>query len=107
MVRSLFRWATFPRWGFVFYLLALTVTSMTGWNTDRVIIPVGAITVCYTLIGGSEAVIWADLIQGFVLWFGNLICLGCLLFLPAGGSSALLHLAWTSHKSAREAPRQT
>jgi len=76
----------------------LTVTSMTGWNTDRVIIAVGAITVCYTLIGGIEAVIWADVVQGFVLWLGIFICLAYLLFLPPGGPMAALHVAWNAHK---------
>jgi SSS family solute:Na+ symporter len=88
----------FSKMGVVFYLLALTVTSMTGWNTDRVIIMVGVITIGYTLIGGIEAVIWADVIQGFVLWVGIIICLGYLLFLPPGGPAAILHTAWQSHK---------
>ena len=30
----------FSKMGFVFYLLALTVTSMTGWSTERVIVGV-------------------------------------------------------------------
>jgi solute:Na+ symporter, SSS family len=88
----------FSKMGFVFYLLALTVTSMTGWRTDFVIVAVGAITICYTLIGGIEAVIWADVIQGFILWLGIVICLGYLLFLPAGGPSAMLGAAWHAHK---------
>lgn len=88
----------FSKMGFVFYLLALTVSSMTGWSTAHVIIGVGVITVCYTLIGGIEAVIWADVLQGFVLWIGIVICLGYLLFLPPGGPAAALHLAWASHK---------
>jgi solute:Na+ symporter, SSS family len=88
----------FSKMGFVFYLLALTVTSMTGWKTDNVILFVGLITVCYTLIGGIEAVIWADVIQGFVLWLGIAICLGYLLFLPAGGPAAIWQVAWHSHK---------
>ncbi len=88
----------FSKMGFVFYLLALTVSSMTGWNTDRVILLVGAITVSYTLVGGIEAVIWADVVQGFALWVGILICLGYLLFLPAGGPAAIWSAAWQSHK---------
>jgi len=88
----------FSKMGFVFYLLALTVSSMTGWNTDHVIIGVAAITVAYTLVGGIEAVIWADVLQGFVLWAGILICLGFLLFLPPGGPAEALHLAWANHK---------
>ncbi len=90
--------------GFVFYLLALTVSGMSGWNTDRVILAVGAITVCYTLAGGIEAVIWADVLQGFVLWTGLLISLGYLLFLPAAGPGAMLHAAWTSGKIALGSP---
>ena len=88
----------FSKMGFVFYLLALTVNSMTGWSTDAMILGVGVVTVAYTLVGGIEAVIWADVIQGFVLWAGVLICLGCLLLLPPGGPAAVWHLAWHSGK---------
>jgi SSS family solute:Na+ symporter len=88
----------FSKMGFVFYLLALTVTSMTGWSTDRVILFVGFFTVVYTLIGGIEAVVWADVIQGFVLWAGIFVCLGYLLFLPPGGPAAMFHTALASHK---------
>jgi SSS family solute:Na+ symporter len=88
----------FSKMGFVFYLLALTVSGMTGWKTDNVIVLVGAITVSYTLVGGIEAVIWADVMQGFVLWLGIAICLGFLFFLPAAGPAAIWHTAWASHK---------
>ncbi len=88
----------FSKMGFVFYLLALTIHSMTGWGVDRVIVIVGIVTVFYTVIGGLEAVIWTDVVQGFVLWIGIFICLGFLLFLPAGGPSAVLGLAWANHK---------
>jgi SSS family solute:Na+ symporter len=88
----------FSKMGFVFYLLALTVSGMTGWKTDNVIILVGAITASYTLVGGIEAVIWADVVQGFVLWFGIAICLVFLFFLPAAGPDAVWHEAWSSHK---------
>jgi solute:Na+ symporter, SSS family len=88
----------FSKMGFVFYLLALTATSMTGLPTDRLIIAAGVVTVGYTLIGGIEAVIWADVVQGFVLWFGIVICIGYLLFLPPGGPSSILHVVEASHK---------
>jgi len=88
----------FSKMGFVFYLLALTVSSMTGWKTDHLIVAVGLITICYTMAGGIEAVVWADVVQGFVLWLGVLICLGYLIFTPPGGPSSVLHLAWSSGK---------
>jgi SSS family solute:Na+ symporter len=88
----------FSKMGFVFYLLALTAGSMTGWRTEPLILLAGVVTIGYTLIGGIEAVIWADVIQGFVLWFGIAICLGYLLFLPPGGPAAMFHAVAASHK---------
>lgn len=88
----------FSKMGFVFYLLSLTVSSMTGWNVDRVIMVAGAITVFYTLVGGMEAVIWADVIQGFVLWTGVLVSIGFLLFLPPGGPMHVFAVAAHNHK---------
>ena len=88
----------FSKMGFVFYLLALTVNSMTGWNMDVIIIVVGIATIFYTVIGGLEAVIWADVIQGFVLWVGVLVALSFLLFLTPGGPSAPFQVAWDAHK---------
>ncbi|MGA2326379.1 MAG: sodium:solute symporter [Bryobacteraceae bacterium] len=88
----------FSKMGFVFYLLALTIHSMTGWNTDLVILVAGAATLVYTLIGGLEAVIWTDVVQGFVLWAGIVVSLAFLLFLPPGGPGAVISLAWENHK---------
>jgi SSS family solute:Na+ symporter len=88
----------FSKMGFVFYLLALTASSMTGWRTEPLILVAGLVTIGYTLIGGIEAVIWADVLQGFVLWFGIAICLGYLLFLPPGGPAAMFHVVAASHK---------
>jgi SSS family solute:Na+ symporter len=88
----------FSKMGFVFYLLALAVTGIAGWKTDSVIIAVGIVTVGYTLVGGMETVIWADVIQGFALWLGIAICAGFLLFLPPGGPAAAVATGWNSRK---------
>jgi solute:Na+ symporter, SSS family len=93
-----FALGAFAKMAFVIYLLALTVTSMTGWRVEFVAIGIGAITVFYTLVGGLEAVIWADVVQGFVLWAGVLTCLGYLLFLAPAGPSPGLRLSLASNK---------
>ena len=64
--------------GFVLFLLALTGSSMTGWNMYWLILVAGLVTMLYTLIGGLEAVIWTDVIQGFVMWLGIIVILGFL-----------------------------
>jgi solute:Na+ symporter, SSS family len=88
----------FSKMGFVFYLLALTLSSMTGWPIDRVILFTAAITVFYTMLGGVEAVVWTDVVQGFVLWLGILVSIGFLLLLPPQGPHAVLSDAWQHGK---------
>lgn len=88
----------FSKMGFVFYLLALTISSMTGWPVDRVIILTAVVTIFYTMLGGVEAVVWSDVVQGFVLWVGILVSICYLLFLPPQGPHAMLADAWNHHK---------
>ncbi len=93
-----FTLAHFSKLGFVVYLLGLTINSMTGWSVDLVILAVAAVTVFYAVIGGFEAVVWTDVIQGFVVWAGAFVALGHLLFLPPGGPAAVLRIAAQNHK---------
>jgi len=90
--------AHFTKMGSVFYLLALALASMTGINTYHVILVLGAITILYTLIGGIEAVIWSDVIQGFILVVGGLICAGVLLLRPEQGPVNAIQTAWENGK---------
>jgi SSS family solute:Na+ symporter len=89
----------FSKMGFVFYLLALSVGGITGWNLTRVIVVLGCITIFYTLIGGLEAVIWTDVLQGFVLWAGVAVSIGMLLFSPRIHTGEVLHLIAANHKT--------
>jgi SSS family solute:Na+ symporter len=79
--------------GFVLYLMALTIASMTGWDITAVVAGVAVVMVFYTMTGGIEAVVWSDVIQGVVLWAGIAIALGFLLFLPEGGPAAVFGAA--------------
>jgi len=99
-----FFFAHFTKMGTVFYLLALAVATMTGiatkfqGGTYGVIIVLGILVIVYTLLGGIEAVVWCDVIQGFMLVVGGLICVAVLLFVPAGGPAAVVSKAWSNHK---------
>jgi SSS family solute:Na+ symporter len=88
-----FSLAHFSKMGFVLYLMALTISSMTGWDIVTVIWAVAVVMVFYTVIGGIEAVVWSDVIQGFVMWIGVAVALGYLLFLPEGGPAAVFGMA--------------
>lgn len=88
----------FSKMGFVIYLLALTITGMTGWNIYAVILISGLITVLYTLFGGLEAVIWTQVLQGIVKGAGVLVIIGILFYIMPGGAGAAFHLASDQNK---------
>ncbi len=90
--------AHFSKMGTVFFLLSLALAKMMGINTYTVIWILGVAVVIYTLLGGIDAVIWLDVIQGFMLIGGGLLCLGILLFTPPGGPAAVIRIAWENGK---------
>jgi SSS family solute:Na+ symporter len=82
----------FSKMGTVLYLVCLALNSVAGnpLPTSSIIVIVGICIIILTLLGGIEAVIWMDLIQGLLLIGGGLICIGILLFMPDGGPSTVL-----------------
>lgn len=88
----------FSKMGFVLFTITAAICGMTGWDKYYVIIGVGFVTVLYTLIGGLEAVIWTEVIQGIVKAMGIIVVLGVLISIMPGGASAAFHLAQENHK---------
>ena len=88
----------FSKMGFVLYLLSLTIASMTGWNIYVVLLICGSVTIFYTLIGGLEAVIWTEVLQGIVKGIGVFVIIGILLYLMPGGPGAAIDLARENNK---------
>lgn len=85
--------------GTVFFLLALALSNMTGANTFLIIWVIGIIVIIITLIGGIEAVIWADVIQGFLLIIGGVVSLVIILFAVKGGPAEFWHIASSNGKT--------
>ncbi len=88
----------FSKMGTVFFLLSLALASMTGINTYVIIWTLGFGIIILTMLGGIEAVIWLDVIQGFMLIFGGLVCAGILLLTPEGGPIAVINAATKFNK---------
>ncbi len=81
-----------------FYFLAVAVAYMSGWDVWWVILFVGLATVIYTVVGGIEAVVWSDVIQGNLLLIGGLTCLCVLLFSSDAGPTVIVAKAWEGGK---------
>lgn len=62
------------RMGTILFLLALPLQALLGWSIPTIIIATGVIVLIYASLGGLEAVVWTDAIQGLILIAGALAC---------------------------------
>lgn len=81
------------RIGAVTYLLALPMNALLGWSVPAIILVTGVAVILYSMMGGIQAVIWTDAIQGIVLIGGVVLCLAILLIKMPGGVPDALRLA--------------
>ncbi|HEV2691355.1 MAG TPA: sodium:solute symporter [Verrucomicrobiae bacterium] len=88
----------FSKMGFVLFTITTAICGMTGWNPYQVIIIVGLLTIAYTLVGGLQAVIWTEVLQGIIKLIGIAVVIGVLLNIMPGGGSAAFHLASDNNK---------
>jgi len=86
------------RTGTILFLLALTLNVILGWNMVTIIIITGASVMIYALLGGIQAVVWTDAIQGIILILGALICAIVLIFSMPEGPGQLFQIAADNHK---------
>ncbi|MEQ8241087.1 MAG: sodium:solute symporter [Cyclobacteriaceae bacterium] len=91
--------AHFSKMGTVFYLIALAFSQITGLDTVEMIWILGAVIIFITLIGGMDAVIWMDVIQGFVLIAGGLVTLCIIIYSTTGGLPAIIEVASESGRT--------
>ena len=74
------------RVGTILYLLALTLHAVFGWNMALIIVITGLTIMAYSVLGGLQAVVWTDAIQGILLIAGALLTvLFILVKMPEGG----------------------
>lgn len=81
------------RLGVILYAVCLPIQTMSGIPMPLVIFFFGVVVACYTILGGLEAVIWTDFIQGIALMVGGLICVPIIIGLLPGGADQLMTVA--------------
>ncbi|XLS30868.1 sodium:solute symporter [Flavobacteriaceae bacterium M23B6Z8] len=62
--------------GVMVYTMALILQATVGIEFWVSVLLIGVITLIYSFQGGMKAVIWGDVIQMVILFFGIIICLG-------------------------------
>ncbi|MDR0419709.1 MAG: sodium:solute symporter [Prevotellaceae bacterium] len=88
----------FSKMGTVFYLMGLALATMMGIDVLTLIWILGVAIILLTLMGGMEGVIWMDVIQGFMLILGGIVCVLLLIFTPEGAPSSVFSVISENHK---------
>lgn len=86
------------RTGAILLLLALPLNALFGWDVKTVIIVTGIAVTVYSMLGGIQAVIWTDAIQGIILIAGALVCAVILTFSMPEGPGQVFEIAAANHK---------
>jgi len=86
------------RTGAILLLLALPLNALFGWNIKTIIIITGIAVTAYSMLGGIQAVVWTDAIQGIILIFGALTCALVLTFSMPEGPGQVFEIAAANHK---------
>jgi cyclically-permuted mutarotase family protein len=93
LASSLFIIFMVARMALVLFLPSLALTVVTGIDIYICIVLMGAITIVYCTMGGVEAVVWGDVIQGFVLMGGAILAVFFLVGGIEGGWNQLIEIS--------------
>lgn len=63
------------RMGSVFFGIALSLQALTGYSMSVIMIVMGICIIIYTVLGGIEAVIWTEVVQGIIKTLGAVLIL--------------------------------
>lgn len=82
----------------ILYLVSLVFQQMTGATPYVCIVAGGLVIAIYTVAGGIQAIVWAQFIQAFVLWFGSGLCFYTVVRGIDGGIATIISTALADGK---------
>lgn len=86
------------RMGTILYLLALPLNILFGWSIPLIIVVTGLCVIIYSALGGIEAVIWTDAVQGLVLIAGAVACVIVIFYSMPEGPLQVFEIAQKADK---------
>ena len=98
MASALFIVFMVARMALVLYLPSLALTAVTGIDLYICIILMAVVTILYCTMGGVEAVVWGDVVQGFILVGGAIFAVAYLVLNTEGGVSGFVDLGVAADK---------
>ncbi len=86
------------RMGTIFFGIALTLQALTGIDMRTIIIVSGICIITYTMLGGMEAVIWTEVVQGIIKTVGALVVLGIVIYEMENGFTDIISIGSANDK---------
>lgn len=86
------------RMGSIFFGIALTLQALTGVDMKTIMIVTGICIIVYTVLGGMEAVIWTEVVQGIIKTIGAFIVLYIILREMKGGIAEIYRIGSAEDK---------
>lgn len=80
------------RMGSIFFGIALSLQALTGYDMVTIMMVTGVCIVIYTVMGGIEAVIWTEVVQGVIQTFGGLLIMYLIFTNVDGGVGKIIDI---------------
>ena len=88
----------FARMGTIFFGMALSLQALTGFSMQSIMMVMAVCIIIYTVLGGMEAVIWTEVVQGIIKTLGALLILYLVVKQIPGGFNKVIEIAKTDNK---------
>jgi len=86
------------RIGSIFFGISLTLQALTGYDMIVIMLITGICIVIYTVLGGIEAVIWTEVVQGVLKTLGALIIIYLIVIKVPGGLKEIIDVGTKENK---------
>src|SRR5690606_23903488 len=88
-----FLFTQLARIGSIFFGISLTLQALTGYSMEVIMIVTGLCIVVYTVMGGIEAVIWTEVVQGVLKTLGAVVIVYLVVREIPGGFAEIIDTA--------------
>jgi SSS family solute:Na+ symporter len=88
----------FARMGSIFFGIALSLQALLGYPMAWIMIVMGICIIMYTVLGGMEAVIWTEVVQGIIKTLGAVLILYLVISDMPGGISEIARIGRDNNK---------
>ncbi len=62
--------------GVTLYAPSVVFSVILGWSETSTVLLMGGSTIAYVVYGGNKSVMWTDVVQMAIIWFGIFVCVG-------------------------------